>query len=109
MHEVDKSLHLIHMFIIIILSSINCQRFEMACVCDIKFCLQRFQLASYPKCTLHEDYGKLLEESMLTDVTFIVGHVRDVNLFQCTILVTVICYLMYWLILPYSVVFCMCK
>ena len=40
---------------------------------------------------------------MLTDVTFIVGHVRDVNLFQCTFLVTVICYLMYVLMVNFTV------
>lgn len=36
----------------------------------------RFQLASYPKCTLHEDYGGLLtkgEFHKYQDITFLVG------------------------------------
>ncbi|CAH0765579.1 unnamed protein product [Bemisia tabaci] len=33
----------------------------------------RFQFSCYPKCTLHEDFGKLLEERQFCDVEFIVG------------------------------------
>ncbi|CAH1786003.1 unnamed protein product [Owenia fusiformis] len=33
----------------------------------------RFQFSSYPKCTLHDDYGKLLESKQFCDVHFIVG------------------------------------
>lgn len=31
------------------------------------------QFCSYPKCTLHDDYGRLLECKQFTDVDFIVG------------------------------------
>merc|ERR1712142_2706 len=33
----------------------------------------RFQLAAYPKCTLHEDFGRLLESGQFTDINFLVG------------------------------------
>lgn len=33
----------------------------------------RFQFASYPKCTLHDDYGKLLESRQFCDIQFMVG------------------------------------
>lgn len=32
-----------------------------------------FQFSSYPKCTLHDDYGKLLLSKMFCDVEFVVG------------------------------------
>jgi len=35
--------------------------------------MYRFQLAAYPKCTLHEDFGRLLESGQFTDVNFLVG------------------------------------
>jgi hypothetical protein len=35
--------------------------------------LHRFQFSSYPKCTLHDDYGKLLESRLFCDVEFLVG------------------------------------
>ncbi|KAG1650537.1 Leucine-zipper-like transcriptional regulator 1 [Nymphon striatum] len=35
--------------------------------------MYRFQFSCYPKCTLHEDYGRLLENHMFCDVEFIVG------------------------------------
>lgn len=35
--------------------------------------MYRFQFSCYPKCTLHEDFGKLLESRQLCDVEFIVG------------------------------------
>lgn len=35
--------------------------------------IYRFQFSSYPKCTLHEDYGRLLESRQFCDITFIVG------------------------------------
>lgn len=35
--------------------------------------MYRFQFSSYPKCTLHDDFGKLLESQQFTDVDFIVG------------------------------------
>ncbi len=31
------------------------------------------QFSSYPKCTLHDDYGRLLESKQFCDVDFIVG------------------------------------
>lgn len=34
-----------------------------------------FQFSSYPKCTLHDDYGRLLESKQFCDVDFIVGRV----------------------------------
>ena len=34
-----------------------------------------FQFSSYPRCTLHEDYGRLLESKQFCDVDFIVGEV----------------------------------
>lgn len=33
------------------------------------------QFSSYPKCTLHEDYGKLWENRQFCDVEFILGEV----------------------------------
>ncbi|XP_013788494.1 leucine-zipper-like transcriptional regulator 1 [Limulus polyphemus] len=33
----------------------------------------RFQFSCYPKCTLHEDFGKLLESRQFCDVEFLVG------------------------------------
>lgn len=33
----------------------------------------RFQFSNYPKCTLHEDYGKILESRQFCDVQFLVG------------------------------------
>ncbi|PVD31376.1 hypothetical protein C0Q70_06788 [Pomacea canaliculata] len=35
--------------------------------------IYRFQFSSYPRCTLHEDYGRLLESKQFCDVDFIVG------------------------------------
>lgn len=35
--------------------------------------MYRFQFSSYPKCTLHDDYGRLLESQQFCDVHFIVG------------------------------------
>lgn len=33
----------------------------------------RFQFSSYPKCTLHDDFGKFLESKNFCDVQFVVG------------------------------------
>jgi len=35
--------------------------------------MYRFQFSSYPKCTLHGDYGKLLESKLFCDLEFLVG------------------------------------
>ena len=35
--------------------------------------MYRFQLAAYPKCTLHDDFGHLLQSGQFTDINFIVG------------------------------------
>ena len=35
--------------------------------------MYRFQLSSYPKCTLHEDYGRLLDNKEFCDVEFLLG------------------------------------
>uniref|UniRef100_A0A0B6ZJ80 BTB domain-containing protein n=1 Tax=Arion vulgaris TaxID=1028688 RepID=A0A0B6ZJ80_9EUPU len=35
--------------------------------------IYRFQFSSYPKCTIHDDYGRLLESKQFCDVDFIVG------------------------------------
>ncbi|XP_046979238.1 leucine-zipper-like transcriptional regulator 1 isoform X1 [Schistocerca americana] len=35
--------------------------------------MYRFQFSCYPKCTLHEDFGKLLESRQFCDVEFVVG------------------------------------
>lgn len=37
--------------------------------------IYRFQFSCYPKCTLHEDFGRLLESQQFCDVEFIVGMV----------------------------------
>ncbi|KAH9502451.1 Leucine-zipper-like transcriptional regulator 1 [Bulinus truncatus] len=37
--------------------------------------IYRFQFSSYPKCTLHDDYGRLLESRQFCDVDFLVGEV----------------------------------
>lgn len=33
----------------------------------------RFQFSSYPKCTLHDDFGKLLKTRQFCDIEFLVG------------------------------------
>ncbi|KAK9869989.1 hypothetical protein WA026_006088 [Henosepilachna vigintioctopunctata] len=33
----------------------------------------RFQLAKYPKCTLHEDFGKILQTRQFCDLQFLIG------------------------------------
>ncbi len=38
--------------------------------------MYRFQLASFPKCTLHDDFGRLLRSGQFTDINFLVGE-RD--------------------------------
>ncbi|KAF2894638.1 hypothetical protein ILUMI_11536 [Ignelater luminosus] len=35
--------------------------------------MYRFQFSNYPKCTLHDDYGKILESRQFCDVQFVVG------------------------------------
>ncbi|XP_075219325.1 leucine zipper like transcription regulator 1 isoform X2 [Lycorma delicatula] len=35
--------------------------------------MYRFQFSCYPKCTLHEDFGRLLESKQFCDVEFVVG------------------------------------
>jgi len=40
--------------------------------------MYRFQLAAYPKCTLHEDFGRLLESGQFTDINFLVGDAETV-------------------------------
>ncbi|KAI8783129.1 leucine-zipper-like transcriptional regulator 1 isoform X1 [Biomphalaria glabrata] len=39
--------------------------------------IYRFQFSSYPKCTLHDDYGRLLESKQFCDVDFIFGDDKD--------------------------------
>jgi hypothetical protein len=33
----------------------------------------RFQFSSYPQCTLHDDFGRLLKSQLFYDVEFIIG------------------------------------
>jgi len=40
--------------------------------------MHRFQFSSYPKCTLHNDYGKLLESKLFCDLEFLVGQEKQV-------------------------------
>ena len=40
--------------------------------------MYRFQLAAYPKCTLHDDFGRLLESGQFTDIHFLVGETEEV-------------------------------
>ena len=35
--------------------------------------MYRFQLAAYPRCSLHQDFGRLLESGQFTDIHFLVG------------------------------------
>jgi len=35
--------------------------------------MYRFQLAAYPRCTLMQDFGRLLQSNQFTDINFIVG------------------------------------
>ena len=44
----------------------------MISVCLYEVC-NWFQFSSYPKCTLHEDLGRLLEARQFCDVEFVVG------------------------------------
>ncbi|XP_052802269.1 leucine-zipper-like transcriptional regulator 1 [Mya arenaria] len=39
--------------------------------------MYRFQFSCYPKCTLHDDFGKLLESKQFCDVFFIVGKDKE--------------------------------
>lgn len=38
--------------------------------------MYRFQFSSYPKCTLHDDFGRLLNNRLFCDVEFIVGELE---------------------------------
>lgn len=38
--------------------------------------MYRFQFSSYPKCTLHDDFGRLLNIRLFSDVEFIVGELE---------------------------------
>ncbi|XP_022913249.1 leucine-zipper-like transcriptional regulator 1 homolog [Onthophagus taurus] len=41
---------------------------------NVRSCeMYRFQFSSYPKCTLHDDFGKILESRLFSDVQFVVG------------------------------------
>lgn len=42
--------------------------------------MYRFQFSNYPKCTLTDDFGKLLESRQFCDVQFIVGSQQKVIL-----------------------------
>lgn len=35
--------------------------------------MYRFQFSSHPKCTLHEDFGRLLQNRLFCDIEFLVG------------------------------------
>ena len=35
--------------------------------------MYRFQFSSHPKCTLHEDYRRLLQSELFCDIEFLVG------------------------------------
>jgi len=37
----------------------------------------RFQLAAYPKCTLYDDFGRLLKSGQFTDINFLVGEKEE--------------------------------
>ncbi|XP_031804889.1 leucine-zipper-like transcriptional regulator 1 isoform X1 [Sarcophilus harrisii] len=39
--------------------------------------MYRFQFSCYPKCTLHEDYGRLWESRQFSDVEFILGEKEE--------------------------------
>uniref|UniRef100_A0A3P9QGQ8 Leucine zipper like post translational regulator 1 n=1 Tax=Poecilia reticulata TaxID=8081 RepID=A0A3P9QGQ8_POERE len=52
--------------------------------------MYRFQFSSYPKCTLHEDYGKLWENRQFCDVEFILGE-REERVLGHIAIVTVRC------------------
>ncbi|XP_066280892.1 leucine-zipper-like transcriptional regulator 1 [Branchiostoma lanceolatum] len=39
--------------------------------------MYRFQFSTYPKCTLHEDFSRLLESQQFCDVDFIVGEAEE--------------------------------
>ncbi|XP_046738235.1 leucine-zipper-like transcriptional regulator 1 isoform X1 [Diprion similis] len=39
--------------------------------------MYRFQFSSYPKCTLHDDFGRLLSSQQFCDVRFIVGESEE--------------------------------
>lgn len=41
--------------------------------------MYRFQFSSYPKCTLHDDFGQLLGNEELCDVEFMVGEDEPVR------------------------------
>uniref|UniRef100_A0A8D3BWE8 Leucine zipper like post translational regulator 1 n=1 Tax=Scophthalmus maximus TaxID=52904 RepID=A0A8D3BWE8_SCOMX len=52
--------------------------------------MYRFQFSCYPKCTLHEDYGKLWENRQFCDVEFILGE-REERVVGHIAIVTVRC------------------
>ncbi|XP_030416911.1 leucine-zipper-like transcriptional regulator 1 isoform X7 [Gopherus evgoodei] len=39
--------------------------------------MYRFQFSCYPKCTLHEDYGRLWENRQFSDLEFVLGEKED--------------------------------
>ncbi|XP_053557629.1 leucine-zipper-like transcriptional regulator 1 isoform X2 [Bombina bombina] len=39
--------------------------------------MYRFQFSCYPKCTLHEDYGRLFENQQFCDIEFILGEKEE--------------------------------
>ena len=43
----------------------------------------RFQMAAFPKCTLHDDFGKLLKSQQFCDVNFILGGSRSSSEIRC--------------------------
>jgi len=60
------------------------------------FVLIKFvQFSSYPKCTLHDDYGRLLESKQFCDVVFVVGKVKSVVDDNCIV------YCMFFVVLAY--------
>ena len=37
-----------------------------------------YQFSNYPRCTLHDDYGRLLASKQFADVEFVIGEERKV-------------------------------
>lgn len=39
----------------------------------MKLCFSEFKFSNYPRCTLHDDYGRLLASKQFVDVEFLIG------------------------------------
>lgn len=56
--------------------------------------MYRFQLSAFPKCTLQEDFGRLLQSQQFSDIKFVIGPNREEVLAHTALVVARSCYLL---------------